>query len=191
MEVERHLFCILICLILNFRIFRRIEGIAAQTIIVEKGVKWFRCGLAKPKVQPILYKTIFSPFCMSIVVEEGVKWSIDVCATCWWEISNVCSSCLRNLPHSYCCTCFYLTKKNKKKQTRALPAKTLGSLNFIIIIITFIFVIYYYILFYFMCSPNFLSFSINEVKFAKINKALIYLLSRLLLLFIKVILKVH
>ena len=42
-----------------------------------------------------------------------------------------------------------------------------------------------------MCSPNFLSFSINKakVKFEKINIALIYLHSRLLLLFIKVILK--
>ena len=44
-----------------------------------------------------------------------------------------------------------------------------------------------------MGSPNFLSFSINKakVKFAKINIALIYLHSKLLLLFMKVILIVH
>jgi hypothetical protein len=47
----------------------------------------------------------------------------------------------------------YLTNKNKKKQTMALPVEILGSLNFIIIIITFIFIIYYYykyIIFYFI-----------------------------------------
>ena len=60
---------------------------------------------------------------------------------------------------------FYLTKKNKKKQARALPVETLGSLNFTIIF-TFIFVIYYYCyyFFHFVGSPNFLSFSINKVK---------------------------
>jgi len=90
---------------------------------------------------------------------------------------------------------FYLTKKNKKKQTRALPVETLGSLNFIIIIITFIFIylllLLFLFLFHFMSSPNFLSFSINKVNLTKINIALIYLLSKLLLLFIKLILKVH
>jgi hypothetical protein len=39
--------------------FRRVEGIVAQTIIVEEGVKGFRSGLAQPEVQPILYEVIY------------------------------------------------------------------------------------------------------------------------------------
>ena len=61
---------------------------------------------------------------------------IRCCATCWWKISNVCQLCFRDLPHT--CSCTYL------KQTRALPVETLGSLNFIIIIITFIFMLIIY-----------------------------------------------
>jgi hypothetical protein len=32
------------------KFFRRVEGIVAQTIIVEEGVKGFRCGLAKLEI---------------------------------------------------------------------------------------------------------------------------------------------
>ena len=63
---------------------------------------------------------------------------VDVCATCWWKISNLCLSCLRDLPTLVVVPAFILTKINKKKQARALPAVTLGSLNFIIIIIMII-----------------------------------------------------
>ena len=38
--------------------FRRVEGIVAQTIVLEEGVKGFRCGLAQPEVQPILSEII-------------------------------------------------------------------------------------------------------------------------------------
>ena len=65
----------------------------------------------------------------------------QMCVSYAWEIS----------PTLIVVPAFYLTKKNKKKQTRALPVETLGSLNFIII--TFIFVIYlfyYYYYYYFI-----------------------------------------
>ena len=86
---------------------------------------------------------------------------------------GVTMSCLRDLPYTYSCTCIFFLEKTKTETTRALPVKKLGSLNLIIIIIFF----YLFNFFYFMCSPNFLSFSINKakVKFTKINIALIYL----------------
>jgi hypothetical protein len=34
----------------KFQNFGRVEGIVAQTIVVEEGVKGFRCSLVKPKV---------------------------------------------------------------------------------------------------------------------------------------------
>ena len=86
----------------------------------------------------------------------NVLWGSRMCVSYAWEISPT----LIGVPT------FYLTKKNKKKQTRALLVETLEILSFIIII-TFIFVIYYYYyyyLFHFMGSPNFLSFSINKAK---------------------------
>ena len=49
-----------------------------------------RGGLAEPEVQPILSGAI-----CSVLLYVGL---VDVCATCWWEISNVCSLCLRDLP---------------------------------------------------------------------------------------------
>ena len=116
---------------------------------------WVRGGLSKPKVQPILSWAICPVF-----LHVG---SVDVCAMCWWEISNVCSSCLTDLPHTYYYTCFYLTKKNKRnRQARALPAWTPRSLKLIYYYYCSFFVIYYYyyyyyykFLFYFICSPNF------------------------------------
>jgi hypothetical protein len=51
MDMERHLFCIFN--LFKFKLqnfFRRVEGIVAQTIVVEEGVKGFRCGLAKPEI---------------------------------------------------------------------------------------------------------------------------------------------
>jgi hypothetical protein len=59
------------------------------------------------------------------------------CAMCWWEISNECSLCMRDLPHTYFCTCLYSNKRKQRwKQTWALPIWTTGSLSHFIIIIT-------------------------------------------------------
>ena len=117
-----------------------------------------RDGLAKPEVYPILSRAIYSVLlhvgCFDIVQHAGGS---RMCVSYAWEIS----------PTLIVVPAIYLTKKNKKKHTRALPVETLESLNFIIII-TFTFVIYYYcyyyFLFHFMGSPNCLSFSINKAK---------------------------
>ena len=82
---------------------------------------YVRGGLTKPKVQPILPWAI-----CPVLLHVG---SDDVCATCWWEISNVCSSCLRDHSHTYCCTCFLFNKEKQKEQTRTLPVGILGSLT--------------------------------------------------------------
>ena len=71
-----------------------VEGSVAQTIIEEERALGVRDGFTKP----IHSRTI----CLSF----SHVGSFDVRATCWWEISNVCSSCLRDLPHTYSCTCF-------------------------------------------------------------------------------------
>jgi hypothetical protein len=100
---------------------------------------------------------------------------------------------LERSPPYLCLYLFYLIKRNKSKNKQGLyRSKTMGSLNFIIIFYLLLLLLLLF-LFYFMCSPNFLSFSINKakVKFAIISIALFYLHSRLLLLFMKVILKVH
>jgi hypothetical protein len=41
--------------------------------------------------------------------------SVDVCATCWWEISNVCLSCLRDPP--ILIVVLLLFNKEKQKET--------------------------------------------------------------------------
>jgi hypothetical protein len=43
------LFCIFEFVQFLISKFGRVEGIVAQTNVVEKGVKGFRCGLANPK----------------------------------------------------------------------------------------------------------------------------------------------
>ena len=158
--------------------------------LLKKELQGVRDGLAKPEVQPILSGAICSILLLvrSFDVVQCVGGRSRMCVRHAWEISPTLIVVLG----------FYLTKKSKMKQTRTLPVEILGSLNFIIIItfillfiitiIIFSFIII--IIIYFMCSPNLLSFSINKakVKFAKINIALIYLHSRFLILFMKVIL---
>jgi hypothetical protein len=134
MKTERHLFCIfLIYSILSFQNLEELRVELRKPPLKRRS--WVKSSLAKHKssTNPLL-SHLFCPLHVG---------SVDVCATCWWEVSNVCLSCLRDLPHTYCCTYFYLTKKKtKKRQTRALPVETLGSLNFVIIIIIVLFLLF-------------------------------------------------
>jgi hypothetical protein len=74
MEVERHLFCIFnLFIVLNFKIFGRVEGRVAQTTIEEKELsqKWFWLNekFSHPSLEPFILS-----FCMleqSMVVQCG------------------------------------------------------------------------------------------------------------------------
>jgi hypothetical protein len=87
----------------------------AQTIVEDEGVKGFRCGLAKPKVQPNLSKTInlillqFGPF--DAVQRVG-------------EISSGWLFCLRDLSHTYSYTCFIFNKETKQKEKETSKGST-------------------------------------------------------------------
>ena len=65
------------------------------------------------------------------VGREGAQTKFGIvdllCLICGGGFECLCGSS----PHTYSCTCFYLTEKQKWKQTRALPAELLESLNFI------------------------------------------------------------
>ena len=54
-------------------------------------------------------------------------WSVDVVRHVGGEISSEISPCaLRDLPHTYSCTCFYSTKQ-RWKQARTLPVVNTGE----------------------------------------------------------------
>jgi hypothetical protein len=63
---------------------------------------------------PILSGAI-CPVLLHVVLSDGY-------ATCWWEISNVCSSCMRGLPTLILVSIYLIKEKQRRKQTRALPA---------------------------------------------------------------------
>jgi hypothetical protein len=92
------------------------------------------------------------------------------CAMCWWKISNECSLCMRDLPHTYFCTYLYSNKKKTKVETNMGSTDlNIGEPK------SFYYHYYYYyycynyyyclfitlfinnIIFYFICSPNFFS----------------------------------
>jgi hypothetical protein len=87
-----------------------------------------RDGLAKPEIQPII------PGVICFVLLQVESFGVVQCVR---EILSVWLLCLRDLPHTYSCTCL-LDKETKGKQTRALPVWTPGSLDFIIIFIIII-----------------------------------------------------
>jgi hypothetical protein len=115
-----------------------------------KGLRWIRVGSAEWEVQ----LTHFGAFCPALLQ----VWSVDVCATCWWEILNACSLCMRDLPHTYSCTCFYSNKKKTKVEINMGSTDlTSRSLNhfiktsvFVIICFIFIFLCNTFVLFYFI-----------------------------------------
>ena len=124
----------------------------------------------------------FSQFSLeSSVLSFYMIYYLMFCATCWWEISSVCSLCKRDLPHTYSCTYLFNQRKTKKKTNKGSTGLSIGEPKSY----------YYFLFFYFIITINIflfyvftelLSFSINKakVKFAKINIALIYLYSKLL-----------
>jgi hypothetical protein len=63
---------------------------------------------------PILFGAI-CPVLLHVVLYDG-------CATYWWKISNVCSSCMRGLPTLILVSIYLIKEKQRRKQTRALPA---------------------------------------------------------------------
>jgi hypothetical protein len=64
------------------------------------------------------------------------KPSLELLICCASFVGEVLKACVDCLPHTYFCTYLFNQKKQKKRrQARALPAWTLGSLNFFIIII--------------------------------------------------------
>jgi hypothetical protein len=133
MEVERHLFCIFnLFSVLNFKIFGRVEGFVAQTIVWRGRSLGIRGELAKPEVQSILYKTYLSrPSAWWIVCCLcNVLGRSRVCVCYAWEIFPTL-------------TCLFKQKEIKWKQTRALPVWSPGSQNFIIIIKN---ILFYFIL---------------------------------------------
>jgi len=98
-----------------------------------------RNGLAKPGVQPILSKVIYS-------VLLCVR-SFDVVQSVGGDLECVLVMLERSFPHLFLYL-FYLIKRNKSGNKQGLyQLKTLGSLNFIIIIITFYYYYYYYYIF--------------------------------------------
>jgi hypothetical protein len=109
--------------------------------------------------------------------------SFDVCATCWGDLKCVVVMLERSPPHLFLYLLLFYRKNKKNRQglyqLKYWRALSLLLLFFILFVYHYYYYYYYYykFLFYFMCSPNFLSFNINKAKveFAKINIALIYL----------------
>ena len=101
--------------------------------------------------------------------------SSDSCASCWWEISNVCVSCLRDLLHTYFCTCFTQTKRNKggnNKGSTSLNTEEPKSFYYYYLLIINIFlylvfslcICYFLFTYLFNGSPNSLSFRVTQTR---------------------------
>ena len=85
---------------------QEVQSCVTQTIVEEGATgsqRWF--GSTRGSTNS-LWSHQFRP---------SARLIIRCCATCWWEISNVCQLCLRDLPHTCSCTYFYLTKKNRQE----------------------------------------------------------------------------
>ena len=112
MEMERQMFCNFNVFNFNLYLMQGVRVVLHKPSLQRKEFKGFRCGLAKPEVQPILSEAIYP------VLPHDDR--LRLC-NMWWEISNVCMSNLRDLPHTYICTCFLFNKETKLEQARALP----------------------------------------------------------------------
>jgi hypothetical protein len=103
------------------------------------------------------------------------------CAMCWWKISNACSLCMRELPHTDFCSCLYSNKKRKTKVKINMGSADLNigepksfyyhyyyyyycyNYYFFIYSLPYINIIIF-ILFYFICSPNFFKHYSGKAK---------------------------
>ena len=81
------------------------------------------------------------------------SWSVGVVRDVGGEISSEFAPCaLRDLPHTYSCTCFYSTKQ-RWKQARTLPVENTGESKLLLnkylqslIFFYFIFIFYFFIM---------------------------------------------
>ena len=157
--MEHQKFCLFNLFSFKLQNLGELMGNVAQTTLKRKELRRIRDGLAKPKFQPILSGII------CLVLLHDVLFDV-LCNMLVGDLEYVFIMLERSPPTLIVVPTFYLTKKNKKKQTRTLPVETLGSLNFIIIIINFIFLLFIIRFFFFILCvhPTFLSFSINKTK---------------------------
>ena len=126
MEVEWHLFCIFSLFNSKFQNFWRVEGWHCTNHRwregVESEVAWLNQEFSQSSLEPFVLS--FYMLDRSMFVQHVGRRS-RMCVRHAWEIS----------PTLIVVPAFILIKKNKKKQTGALLVETIGSLNFIIIII--------------------------------------------------------
>ena len=106
MEVEWHLFCIFkIFNVLNFKILGELRDLLHNPSFEKEGVLGLEVIWLNQKVS----QSSLEPF---VLLNVG---TVDVCAMCWWEILDVCSLCMRDLTHTYSCTCLFNQRKTKKE----------------------------------------------------------------------------
>jgi len=111
MEVERHLFCIFnLFNVLNFKSLRELWDLLHNPSFEEDRVQ---------RLEVIWQNQKFSQSSLEPFVLLNVG-TIDVCATCWWEILDVCLSCMRDLPTLIFVPVYLIKEKQRRKQTRAL-----------------------------------------------------------------------
>ena len=114
MEIEHHLFCVLNLFNFKLQNLGELRVVLLKPTLKMKEFKGIRGGLPKPEVQPIHSGAICPVLLANQIVQD--------CATCWQEISNVCVSCLRDLPHTYFfCTCFIRQKETTVETNKGSP----------------------------------------------------------------------
>jgi hypothetical protein len=100
--------------VLNSKFCRELRVVLHKPSVVEEGVKWFICGLAKPKVQPIHSRAI-CPVLLHVGLLDAVQRAgrrSRMYIRYAWEIS----------PTLILVPIYLIKEKQRRKQTRALPA---------------------------------------------------------------------
>ena len=112
MEIERHLFCIFnLFNVLNFKTYE------SWGVMLHKPILKRKKELRESKMAWLNQR--FNQFSLgSSVLSFCMMYCLMFCATCWWEIWSVCSLCMRDLPHTYSCTCLFNQRKTKKETNK-------------------------------------------------------------------------